>query len=125
MIKIIKGVFGFNNGISIIPKTTKDEPFEAGEKIEKELVAKGIAEYVVEAETVAEVEEETDAPVEAEADEAKELDKEALIARYKELGLRGNPTNWNAETILKKIKEAEAELEEETPDLNSDDGVVE
>ena len=59
MIKIINGVFGFNDGTSVIPKTSKDEPFEAGEKIEKELVAKGVAEYVGKTDAVVEVEEET------------------------------------------------------------------
>lgn len=125
MIKIVNGVFGFKKDGFIIPKTSKDEPFDAGVELEKRLVAQGVAKYVVETETVAEVEEETEAVVEAEVDEAKELDKEALIARYKELGLGGNPANWKAETILKKIEEAEAALAEEAPDLNSDDGVVE
>ena len=133
MIKIVNGVFGFKKDGFIIPKTSKDEPFDAGAELEKRLVAQGVAKYVVETETVAEVEEETvaeveeetEAVVEAEVDEAKELDKEALIARYKELGLGGNPANWKAETILKKIEEAEAALAEEAPDLNSDDGVVE
>lgn len=124
MIKIIHGVFGYKKDGFIIPKTSKDEPFEAGAELEKRLVAQGVAEYV----TTADVEVETFAtetePAEA-TEEVKELDKEALIARYKELGLKGNPTNWNAETIQKKIAEAEAELEEETPDLSSDDGVVE
>ena len=114
MIKIINGVFGFNNGTSIIPKTPKDEPFEAPEDVEERLVKLGVAKYVTK--TVAE---------EAEPDELKDIDKKALIARYKELALGGNPANWKAETILKKIKEAEAALEEEVPDLNSDDGVVE
>ena len=122
MIKIVNGVFGFKKDGFIIPKTSKDEPFDAGAELEKRLVAQGVAKYVVETETVAEVEEETEAVVEA---ETAEIDKEALIARYKELGLKGNPTNWNAGTILKKIEEAEAALAEEAPDLNSDDGVVE
>lgn len=112
MIKIIKGVFGFNNGTSIVPKTPKDEPFEAPAEVEKRLVAEGVAKYVTG--TIAE-----------EAEATKELDKEILIARYKELGLGGNPANWKAETILKKIEDAEATLAEEAPDLNSDDGVVE
>ena len=118
MIKIIKGVFGFNNGTSIIPKTPKDEPFEAPAEVEKRLVSEGVAKYVTE--TVAEV-----AKVAEDAEATTELDKEALITRYKELGLGGNPANWKAETILKKIEDAEATLAEEVPDLSSDDGVVE
>lgn len=46
MIKIINGVFGYNNGKSIIPKTNKDEPFSCDEKTEKRLVSLGIAVYV-------------------------------------------------------------------------------
>lgn len=141
MIRIIQGTYGFRKGNIILPKTVKDAPFSTTKAEEERLVKLGVAEYVTEAEAqaeaVAEVEAETEteateAPeaetteeVEAEA-EAEELDKEALIARYKELGLRGNPATWNPETILRKIKEAEAELEAvDMPDLSSDDGVVE
>ena len=132
MIKIIKGVFGLNNGTSIIPKTPKDEPFEAPADVEKRLVEIGVAEYVGKTKAAEEKTEPTaptvqteEATEEAEVDGPKELDKEALIARYKELGLGGNPANWKAETILKKIEDAEATLAEEVPDLSSDDGVVE
>lgn len=98
MIKIVNGVFGYRNGKTIIPKTSKDEPFECDKATEQRLVAQGVAVYV-------------NAP---KADETEELDKDALIARYKELGLGGNPASWRAETILKKIEEAEAKAAEET-----------
>ncbi len=47
MIRIIKGVYGYvdSNGIPQ-PKTSKDEAFELDEDKEKELVEKGVAEYV-------------------------------------------------------------------------------
>lgn len=118
MIKIIKGYYGYKSGNSIIPKSSKDAPFECDKAEEARLVKLGVAEYV-----------------KAEANEGgKGLDKEALIARYKELGLAGNPANWKAETIAKKIAEAEAnegeadgenEGEGDAPDLGNDDGVVE
>ena len=46
MIKIINGVFGYNNGKSIIPKTSKDEPFSCDKATEERLVAMGVAVYV-------------------------------------------------------------------------------
>lgn len=46
MIKIINGVFGYNNGKSIIPKTSKDEPFSCDKATEKRLVSIGVAVYV-------------------------------------------------------------------------------
>ncbi len=116
MIKIIKGYYGYKQGNSIIPKCSKDEPFSCDKEEEARLVKLGVAEYV-KAEAKAEAETEEDAP--------KELDKEALIARYKELGLAGNPANWKAETIAKKIAEAEAETEEDAPSFDEVDGVVE
>lgn len=133
MIRIIQGTYGFRNGNIIIPKTVKDAPFSTTKAEEERLVKLGVAEYVTEAEAQAEAVVETEVEEASEAEtteeveaEAEELDKENLIARYKELGLRGNPANWNAETILRKIKEAEAELEAvDAPDLSSDDGVVE
>lgn len=119
MIKIIKGYYGYKNGNSIIPKCSKDAPFECDKAEEARLVKLGVAEYV-------------------KANEDDGLDKEALIAKYKELGLAGNPASWKAETIAKKIKEAEAEANEgdgeggsnddesnDAPDFGDDDGVVE
>ena len=120
MIKIIKGYYGYKKGNSIIPKSSLDAPFECDKAEEARLVKLGVAEYVGKPE-----------------EEAGELDKEALIARYKELGLSGNPSNWKAETIAKKIAEAEANLnegeaeeeageaEEEAPSFDEVDGVVE
>ena len=127
MIKIINGIYGYKKNGSVIPKTSKDAPFECDKAEEARLVKLGVAAYV-----------------KAEANEGNGLDKEALIARYKELGLGGNPATWKAETIAKKIEEAEAKAkanegngegenegegegngEGEGPDLGNDDGVVE
>lgn len=124
MIKIINGIYGYKKNGSVIPKTSKDEPFECDKAEEARLVKLGVAAYV-----------------KAEANEGGNgLDKEALIARYKELGLAGNPSSWKAETIAKKIEEAEAKANEgegegknegegegegDAPDLGNDDGVVE
>lgn len=118
MIKIIKGYYGYKQGNSIIPKTSNDEPFECDKAEEARLVKLGVAEY---------------ANANANEGDGDGLDKEALIARYKELGLAGNPASWKAETIAKKIAEAEAKANEgdddgesnDAPDLGDDDGVVE
>lgn len=117
MIKIIKGVFGYNNGKAVIPKTSKDEPFSCDAKVEKRLVALGIAKYVTETEAEAAVE-----PV-AEA-EVKEPTREELIAMFKEMGLKGNPSSMKTETLKAKIAEA-AELveDEDAPDFDDVDGV--
>lgn len=117
MIKIIKGYYGYKKGNSIIPKTVNDEPFSCDKAEEERLVKLGVAEYVTAGKT--------EAVVEAKDEALEALDKKALIARYKELGLAGNPANWKAETIAKKIAEAEAELEDEAPVFNDTDGVVE
>lgn len=134
MIKIINGVFGFNDGTSVIPKTSKDEPFEAGEKIEKELVAKGVAEYVDKIDAVVEVEEETEptAPTEEPTEEAEEINLEALsFAELKEYAKEHGATDEDLKPLNSKAKVIEligklfSEEAEEVPDLNSDDGVVE
>lgn len=46
MIKIKSGTFGYWNGTTVEPKTSKSEPFEIDPKREKELVEMGVAEYV-------------------------------------------------------------------------------
>ncbi len=138
MIKIIQGVYGYRQGHSVIPKTSKDEPFSLDEKEEKRLVNLGVAEFtdevaekaheeVVKEETPADNQDEKVIDEDKKEDVKEELDKAELIARYKELGLGGNPAAWKPETILRKIKEAEEVLEEvaeETPDLSDIDGVV-
>lgn len=137
MIKIVHGVFGYNNGKSIIPKTSKDEPFACDNATEKRLVSLGIAEYVTaekliedhveDAETDAEV---VETPVEAET-APDEASKDELIAEYKSLGLGGNPAVMKKETLIKKINEAKealeeiaAEADEDAPSFDELDGVV-
>lgn len=134
MIKIINGVFGFNDGTSVIPKTSKDEPFEAGEKIEKELVAKGVAEYVGKTEAVVEVEEQTEptAPTGEPTEEAEEINLEALsFAELKEYAKEHGATDEDLKPLKSKAQVIDligkifSEEAEEVLDLNSDDGVVE
>ena len=119
MIKIINGVFGYNNGKSVIPKTAQDGPFECDKAIEKRLVSIGVAEYVtkvVEATEALESEETTEI--------IEEPTREDLIATYKQLGLKGNPSTMKTETLKAKIAEA-AELveDEDSPSFDEVDGV--
>lgn len=121
MIKIINGVFGYNNGKSIVPKTSKDEPFSCDKATEKRLVAIGVAEYVDGAE-VEEVEE-------------VEVSREDLIAQFKAFGLKGNPNTMKTETLIAKVEEAakaneteadevdEVEVDEDAPSFDEVDGV--
>lgn len=119
MIKIIKGVFGYNNGKSVVPKTSQDGPFECDKAIEKRLVSLGVAEYVtnvVEATEALETTEQTEV--------INEPTREELIATFKQLGLKGNPNTMRIETLKAKITAA-AELveDEDTPSFDEVDGV--
>ena len=119
MIRIIKGVFGYNNGSSVIPKTSQDAPFECDKAFEKRLVSLGVAEYVtkvVEATEALESEEPTKI--------VEEPTREELIATFKQLKLKGNPNTMRDETLKAKIAEA-AELveDEESPSFDEVDGV--
>ena len=117
MIKIINGTFGYNDGKRVIPKTPKDKPFECNAKTEKRLVSLGVAIYVNKVET----------DVEEEPAEEVTLSKDELVAKYKSLGLGGNPSVMKEETLIKKIKEAEEALEEVAnevaPSFDEVDGV--
>ena len=120
MIKIINGVFGYNNGKSVIPKTSQDPPFECDKAIEKRLVSIGVAEYV------ANIVEATEAVETAgTAEIIDEPTREELIATFKQLKLKGNPNTMKDETLKAKIAEA-AELveDEDTPSFDEVDGVV-
>lgn len=46
LIKIVKGVYGYLDGMTVKPKMPKDAPFELNDKRAAELVADGIAVYV-------------------------------------------------------------------------------
>ena len=117
MIKIINGTFGYNDGKRVIPKTPKDKPFECSAKTEKRLVSLGVAIYVDKAETNSD----------EESTEEVKLSKDELVAKYKSLGLGGNPSVMKEETLIKKIKEAEEALEEvaneDAPSFDEVDGV--
>lgn len=123
MIKIINGVFGYNNGQSIIPKTSKDEPFSCDKATEKRLVTLGVAMYVTDEQVEDHAEDATT------TDEVQNLSKDELIAEYKSLGLGGNPKVMKEETLIKKINEAKAALEEvaeddeDAPNFDEVDGV--
>lgn len=115
MIKIVKGVFGYNNGKSVIPKTSQDGPFECDKAIEKRLVSLGVAEYVTK---VVEATEAVDATEPAEI--INEPTREELIATFKQLGLKGNPSTMKTETLKAKIAEA-AELVEDEESIPLDE----
>lgn len=116
MIKIINGVFGYNNGKTIIPKTSKDEPFECDAKVEKRLVAQGVAVYVGNGKS--------------DQTEIKEPTRKELIALFKEMGLKGNPNSMKTEDLKTKIAEAAELVEDEEVDTDEgtptfeEDGVV-
>ena len=126
MIKIINGVFGYRSGNSIIPKTSKDEPFECDKATEKRLVDLGVAKYVTA--EIAEVVETAEI-----ADEiTEEPTREDLIAMFKEAGLKGNPNSMKTETLKAKIAEVAILVEDEesipvdddAPSFDDADGVV-
>lgn len=48
LIKIVKGVYGYLDGMTVKPKTPKDAPFELNDKRAAELVADEVAVYVTE-----------------------------------------------------------------------------
>lgn len=139
MIKIINGVFGFNDGTSVIPKTSKDEPFEAPVDVEKRLVEMGVAVYAGKTKAAAEVEEVTETETEPTeeateevTEEAETVDLQALsFAELKEYAKEHGATDEDLKPLKSKAQVIEfigklfSEEAEEVPDLNSDDGVVE
>lgn len=151
MIKIINGVFGFNDGTGVTPKTPKDEPFVAPAEVEARLVKQGVAIYVDEVENALEENQEVKDFLEGNTDNVPEgtteitdaeAEKELLVKQAKELGITGHVAGMKVETLKNKIAEALAnkqeaegeanavvenatvEGEENAPDLGNDDGVV-
>lgn len=139
MIKIIKGYYGYKQGNSIIPKSSKDAPFECDKAEEARLVKLGVAEYV---KAEAKVEADGDAPSEelytdkTSFDELKEIAKK-LGATDEEL--KPIKSKAQAKELIDKLADEIAEGEPvegpdeseiveadgDAPDLGNDDGVVE
>lgn len=134
MIRIIKGYYGYKKGSSIIPKSSKDAPFECDKAEEARLVKLGVAEYVGNPETE-EVEAEALYTDETGLAELKEIAKK-LGATDEEL----KPIRSKAaakeliDKLADEITEGEpvegpdeseiVEVEADAPDLGDDDGVV-
>lgn len=113
MIKIIKGVYGFRKGSSVIPKTKNDEPFPLNPEDEQRLVDIGVAEYVKE--------EKADSnPNCNNGKDDTTGEKEKLIARFKELGGKGPATTWKLETLKSKIEELENKKQPSDSDVDTD-----
>ncbi len=135
MIKIIKGYYGYKQGNSIIPKSSKDAPFECDKAEEARLVKLGVAEYVkVEAEdeapsgelytdnsSLAELKE-TAKKLGATDEDLKPLKSKAqvkeLIDKLADEIAEGEPVEGPDESEI-------VEAEDDAPDLGNDDGVVE
>lgn len=126
MIKIIKGCYGYNNGNSIIPKSSKDEPFECDEKEEARLVKLGVAAYVGTPKT-----EETEG-------EAQLYTPETKLAELKEIAKEKGATDEDLKPLNSKAKVIELieklladaeetkteETEGEAPVFDDTDGVI-
>ena len=96
MIKIVKGIFGYNDGTGVVPVTSKDAPISCSKEVEARLVKTGVAVYVQE-----------------QTDNKNAVNREELIAEYKALKLYGNPGGMKTETLINKINEAKANAEAE------------
>lgn len=135
MIRIIKGIYGYKKGNSIIPKDSKDAPFECDKAEEARLVKLGIAEYVGTPEIV-EVEAEALYTDETGLAELKEIAKKLgatdedlkpirskaaakeLIDKLADEIVEGEPVDGPDESEI-------VEVEAEAPDFGDDNGVVE
>ena len=134
MIKIIKGYYGYKNGNSIIPKTSKDAPFECDKAEEARLVKLGVAEYVTKADgdtptgelytdnsSLAELKE-TAKKLGATDEDLKPLKSKAqvkeLIDKLADEIAEGEPVDGPDESEI-------VEADGDTPNLGDDDGVVE
>ena len=133
MIRIIKGRYGYRDGLIVRPKTPSDPPFSTNAEEEARLVKMGVAKYVGEpaksekAEPPVELpdeEPETDETkeelpeAEAEENEAKEVDLKSLShpelqKMAKDLGLKAS---GKKEKLIEAIEKAQApNLEEVMP----------
>lgn len=145
MIRIIQGVYGYKQGLSVIPKTIKDEPFTCAKEEEARLVKLGVAEYVDEVEAVETKAAEEDAvtePTEATEPTEEETEEEAVtinldemnFAELKDFAKENGATDEDlkplkskdaVKKLIEKLLSDEAEEVEDAPDFSEVDGVVE
>ncbi len=114
IIKIISGVFGYNDGKHITPITPQDGPIDVDAKIAKRLVEQGSAEYV-KAEAKKEPEEipGDDKPV-----NLNSLNKGKLLEMCAEAGIEADESMTKAKLI--QLIEAEPENPKADDDSDSD-----
>lgn len=135
-IKILKGTFGYWDGTRVVPKTAKDEPFLVETGRAKELVERGVAEFVnVTAEVDGEQYEVDGEQSEVETDDDADLEEMTIneLKEYAEpYGVKWK-VGMKKEELIEAIKAAQAEVEaaddaddeedEEAPKFNAEDAV--
>ena len=108
LIQMIRGGYGLREGKFVTLKTKADEPFEVDEETAKRLCDTLEVAVRVGGEKTSKTQTE---------------DNTALIQRYKELGGKGCPNSWKADTLKAKIAELEAlkKAEDESDEDDEDD----
>lgn len=76
-IKMIDGAYGYNNGVTVKPKTPADEPFPVSDEEARRLVALGVAEIVSEGGILPASDEGTDVTV-----NVPDIENESEIPQY-------------------------------------------
>lgn len=114
IIKIISGVFGYNDGKHITPITPQDGPIDVDAKVAKRLVEQGSAEYVkAEAKKEPENTPDDDKPV-----NLNSLNKAKLLELCEEAGIEADESMTKAKLI--QLIEAEPENPKADDDSDSD-----
>lgn len=109
-IKIIKGVFGYKQNNSIIPKDKKSEPFEVDDTTAQRLIKTGVAELAGNVKSAA------DKPVKYTSTKISLAPENTLINKTKESNINDNAadvttsTTYSMENTQKELLEMAKEL---------------
>ena len=118
MIKIIKGVYGYWNGVCVVPKTKLDEPFEVSSEQEERLIKLGVAVHVdVEPETV-----DIESGFEVTEEYLNELSLNALKEFASQFGIKFKVGTKKADFVAKILATLETQASAETESETVDDG---
>lgn len=97
VIKIISGTYGYNTGLTIIPKTSSDEPFELEDAKAERLIGLGVA-----------VEVSSEEKISGDTDESLEnLEYNELKKMAKECGVKASGTKKELIEAIMQAKESE------------------
>lgn len=112
LVKIKKGTYGYNNGITIVPINSESEPIELEQSKAEKLIKEGVAVEVTPSAVIGEV-----VPVQPELEDMEYNDLKKLA---KELGVKASGSKSELCEAIRTKQDEEDVASDDVPDLKAE-----